>query len=52
MASLFASATEEQILSINDAAVLSPDYSTCVVYAKKIIHLSVGESGGYLPPLR
>ena len=22
-------------------------YSTCVVYTKKIIHLSVGESGGY-----
>ena len=24
-------------------------YSACVVYAKTIIHLSVGESGGYLP---
>ena len=23
-----------------------------VVYTKTIIHLSVGESGGYLPPLR
>ena len=22
-------------------------YSTCVVYTKTIIHLSVGESGGY-----
>ena len=28
------------------------DYSACVVYNKTIIHLSVGESGGYLPPLR
>ena len=28
------------------------DYSACVVYIKRIIHLSVGENGGYLPPLR
>ena len=27
----------------------SASYSTCVVYTKTIIHLSVGESGGYLP---
>ena len=27
-------------------------YSACVIYTKTIIHLSVGESGGYLPPLR
>ena len=27
------------------------NYSTCVVYTKTIIHLSVGESDGYLPPL-
>ena len=26
--------------------------SACVVYAKTIIHLSAGESGGYLPPPR
>ena len=26
---------------------LSVSYSTCVVYTKTIIHLSVGESGGY-----
>ena len=26
-------------------------YSACVVYNKTIIHLSVGESGGYLPSL-
>ena len=26
--------------------------SACVVYTKTIIHLSVGENGGYLPPLR
>ena len=28
----------------------SYSYSACVVYTKMIIHLSVGESGGYLPP--
>ena len=27
-------------------------YSACVVYAKTIIPLSVGESGGYLPPFQ
>ena len=27
-------------------------YSVCVAYTKTIIHLRVGESGGYLPPLR
>ena len=27
-------------------------YSACVVYTITIIHLNVGESGGYLPPLR
>ena len=27
-------------------------YSACVVYTKTIIHLSAGESGGYLPPLQ
>ena len=26
-------------------------YSACMVYTKTIVHLSVGESGGYLPPL-
>ena len=30
----------------------SADYSACVVHTKTVIHLSVGESGGYLPPLR
>ena len=30
----------------------SASYSTCVVYTKTIIHFSVGESGGYLPPLQ
>ena len=28
------------------------DYSACVVYTKTIIHLRIGESGRYLPPLR
>jgi len=27
----------------------SANYSACVVYTKTIIHLNVGESGGYLP---
>ena len=27
-------------------------FGPCVVYTKTIIHLRVGESGGYLPPLR
>ena len=31
---------------------LGASYSACVVYTKTIIHLSVSESGGYLPPLR
>jgi len=30
----------------------SANYSACVEYTKTIIHLSVGESDGYLPPLR
>ena len=29
--------------------VWAASYSACVVYTKTIIHLSVGESGGYLP---
>ena len=32
--------------------LLSTSYSDCVVYNKTIIPLSVGESGGYLPPLQ
>jgi len=27
-------------------------WSACVVYTKTIIHLSVGESDGYIPPPR
>ena len=30
----------------------SANYSACVVDTKTIIHLSIGESDGYLPPLR
>ena len=37
---------------INKVALWAASYSGCVVYTKTIIHLSVGESGGYLPPLR
>ena len=36
----------------NKADLWAASYSACVVYTKTIIHLSVGESGGYLPPLR
>ena len=43
MASRVALCTESNVLAVS--------YSTCVVYTKTIIHLSVGESGGYLPPL-
>ena len=28
---------------------LNKFFGTCVIYTKTIIHLSVGESGGYLP---
>ena len=30
----------------------SANYSACVVYTKTVIHLSVDECDGYLPPLR
>ena len=30
-------------------AFWAASYSACVVYTKTIIHLSVGESGGYFP---
>ena len=33
----------------NKVALWATNYSACVVYTKTIIHLSVGESGGYLP---
>ena len=33
----------------NKVTLLAASYSACVVYTKTIIHLSVGESGGYLP---
>ena len=33
----------------NKVTVLAASYSACVVYTKTIIHLSVNESGGYLP---
>ena len=39
--------------SYNSRGIMGHDphtsYSACVVYTKTIIHLSVGESGGYLP---
>ena len=36
----------------NIVALWAASYSAYVVCTKTIIHLSVGESGGYLPPLR
>ena len=36
----------------NKVTLWAASYSACVVYTKTIIHLSVGESGVYLPPLR
>ena len=40
------------ILSQNKVTLWATSYSACVVYTKTIIHLSVGESGGYVPPLQ
>ena len=31
----------------NEVSLWAASYSACVVYTKTIIHLSVGESGGY-----
>ena len=39
-------------LFLHKITLWSANYSACVVYTKTIIHLSVGESDGYLPPLR
>ena len=36
----------------NRVTLWAASYSACVVYTKTIIHLSVGKSGGYLPPVR
>ena len=36
----------------NKVTLWTATYSACMVYTKTIIHLSVGESGGYLPPTR
>ena len=36
----------------NKLTLWAASYSACVVYTKTIIHLSVGESSVYLPPLR
>ena len=33
-------------------ALWAANFSACVVYTKTIIHLSAGEGGDYLPPLR
>ena len=39
-------------LVIHKITFWSDNYSACVVYTKTVIHLSVGESNGYLPLLR
>ena len=36
----------------NKVTLWAASYSACVVYTETIIHLSVSESGGCLPPLR
>ena len=36
----------------NKVTLLAASHSACVVYTKTITHLSVGESGRYLPTLR
>jgi len=47
-----ASVSNEVSIKQNKVTLWSASYSACVVYTKTIIHLSVGESGGYLPPVR
>ena len=37
------------VIVTNKVALWAANYSACVVYTKTIIHLSVGESGRYLP---
>ena len=37
------------VIFTNKVALWAASYSACVVYTKTIIHLRVGESGGYLP---
>ena len=37
------------VIVTNKVAFWAASYSACVVYTKTIIHLSVGESDGYLP---
>ena len=37
---------------VSKFTLLATSYSACVVYSKTIIHLSVGKSSGYLPPLQ
>ena len=55
---LFTSAAEEKqngfrrYIVTNKVTLWAASYSVCVVYTKTIIHFSVGESGGYLHPLR
>ena len=37
---------------LSQTTLWAASYSACVIYTKAIIHLSVGEIGVYLPPLR
>ena len=39
-----------QYIVTKKVTLWATSYSACVVYTKTIIHLSVGETGGYLPP--
>ena len=36
-----------QDIVTNEGTLWAASYSACVIYTKTIIHLSVGESGGY-----
>ena len=54
MANHLRAAGEEQngfcrYIFTNKVTLLAASYSAYVVYTKTIIHLSVGERGGYLP---
>ena len=43
---------QSQYIVTNKVTLWAASYLACVVYVKTIIHLSVGESDGCLPPLR
>ena len=46
------SLSSSHLTTSSNKTLWSANYSACVVYTKTNSHLSVGESDGYLPPLR